>query len=161
VAQRTHICSSLRGIREQYPSVVIGAITNGRGNPFHMPDVAPYFDFCTSGEDEGVFPFRKPDSGIYEAALRQFRGIATDCNDINWIHVGDDLANDVGASAACGAKTIWLTSNAEKAVGFWSTATPEEMQKRQEMDKVAKQFVNKEIYSLDGLIGAVEDIVQN
>ncbi|KAL7506149.1 hypothetical protein ACHAXN_003458 [Cyclotella atomus] len=160
-----HICSSLQSIRKQYPSVVIGAITNGRGNPFHMPDVAPYFDFCTSGEDDGVFPFRKPDRGIYEAALRQFRVIMPDCNDIiNWIHVGDDLANDVGASAACGAKTIWLTSDnekGEKGVGFWSTATPEEMHKRREMDRVAKQFVFKEIYALDGLIGAVEEILLN
>jgi hypothetical protein len=126
-----HICSSLQSIRKQYPSVVIGAITNGRGNPFHMPDVAPYFDFCTSGEDDGVLPFRKPDRGIYEAALRQFRVITSD--------------NEKG----------------ENGVGFWSTATPEEMHKRREMDRVAKQFVNKEIYALDGLIGAVEEILLN
>ncbi|KAL3799118.1 hypothetical protein HJC23_002246 [Cyclotella cryptica] len=107
--------SSLKCIRDMYPSVIIGAITNGRGNPFYMPSIAQYFDFCVSGEDEDVFPSRKPDRGIYEAALNRYSEFtelsqnAVNNNDWNWIHVGDDLANDVGASAACGAKTIWFT----------------------------------------------------
>lgn len=162
-----HATKSLQSIRNEYPSVIIGAITNGRGNPFHMPDIAQYFDFCTSGEDEGVFPARKPDRGIYDAALNKFQELRSrDAEEMvfNWIHVGDDLANDVGASAACGAKTIWLknnvgTSGGEKGVGFWSTATPEEMQKRKEMDLMAKQFVDAEIYALDGLLDAIQDIL--
>lgn len=157
-----HTELSLQRIRQQYPTVVIGAITNGRGNPLHMPSIAEYFDFCVSGEDDNVFPLRKPDKGIYQAALRRFDEFKT-IDEVNWVHVGDDLANDVGASAACGAKTVWLTSvsGEDKGDGFWSTATPEEMQRRQEMDQVAKQFVDAEINALDGLVDAIQDILQN
>jgi FMN phosphatase YigB (HAD superfamily) len=161
-----HASSSLREIRNQYPSVMIGAITNGRGNPFHMPSIAQYFDFCISGEDLDVFPLRKPDRGIYDAALRKAMEIdsrAIDPKEWNWIHVGDDLANDVGASAQIGAKTIWFTSNVdekgEKGIGFWSTATPEEMKKREEMDALAMQFVDEEIYGLDQLVVAIGRIL--
>jgi putative hydrolase of the HAD superfamily len=163
--------SSLKSIRETYPTVVIGAITNGRGNPFYMPSIAEYFDFCVSGEDAGVFPLRKPDRGIYEVALNryseliQFSQTAMNNHDWNWIHVGDDLANDVGASAACGAKTIWFTgansheADGEKGVGFWSTATPGEMKTRQELDELAKQFVDAEIHALNGLSDAIRHIL--
>jgi len=151
--------------------VVIGAITNGRGNPFHMPSIAKYFEFCVSGEDAGVFPSRKPDRGIYEVALNRYSELmkfsqtAMSNHDLNWIHVGDDLANDVGASAACGAKTIWFTgansngADGEKGVGFWSTATPDEMKMRQELDELAKQFTDAEIYALNGLSDAIRNIL--
>ena len=165
-----HAAFSLQAIREQFPSVTIGAITNGRGDPFSMPSIAEYFDFCTSGEDKDVFPLRKPDRGIYEAALGRYKELTkknieeTDDSHWNWIHVGDDLANDIGASAACGAKTIWLTTldnENEEGAGFWSTATPEEMQLRKKMDEMARQFVNEKIYALDGLTNAIECILRN
>ena len=159
--------SALQRIRELYPSAVIGAITNGRGNPFKMPTIAQYFDFCVSGEDDNVFPLRKPDKGIYEAALRRYGELMNTSNKVkNWIHVGDDLANDVGASAACGAKTVWITTDkmnlgCETGGASWSTATSEEMQKRKEMDKVAKRFVDAKIYGLNDLEIAIEDILNN
>ena len=157
--------SSLQSVKDQYPSVVIGAITNGRGNPFHMQSIAHYFDFCTSGEDDGVFPLRKPSSGIYEAALKKYKELKrTNIDHVNWIHVGDDLANDVGASAACGAKTIWLTkdeSTEEERVGVWSTATLEEMQKRKEMNDKARRFVNVEVTALNELLNAIDSILCN
>ena len=155
--------SSLQRIREQYPSAIIGAITNGRGNPFNMPTIAQYFDFCVSGEDDEVFPLRKPDKGIYEAALRKYGQLSkTSSEGKNWIHVGDDLANDVGASAASGAKTIWITTekmNLSHGTGSWSTATSEEIQKRKEMDDMAKQFVDAKIYGLNDLVIAIEGIL--
>ena len=64
---------SLERIKEKHPDAVIAAITNGRGNPLDMPNIADYFDFCISGEDEGVFPKRKPDKGIYQAALNKYK----------------------------------------------------------------------------------------
>jgi len=157
--------SSLQIVRDQYPSVVIGAITNGRGSPFHMQSISHYFDFCISGEDDGVFPLRKPSSGIYEAALKKYEELKNkNVHNVNWIHVGDDLANDVGASAACGAKTIWLTKDeqaGEEGVGFWSTATLEEMQKRKQMNDRARQFVNAEVTTLNELSNAIESILSN
>lgn len=158
---------ALERIREQHPDAVIGAITNGRGNPLFMPSVKPFFDFCVSGEDEGVFPKRKPDKGIYEAALKSFFDMSGDTRQIgdsnlNWIHVGDDLANDVGASAACGAKSIWLNAEDESdsvEIPSWSTATKEELERRSKMNDLAKDYVSAKIGSLNELAPAVIQIL--
>ena len=158
---------ALEAIRQQHPDAVIGAITNGRGNPLYMPSVQHYFDFCVSGEDEHVFPKRKPDRGIYEAALDTFfnmRGdsIIPEDNNLNWIHVGDDLANDVGASAVCGAKAIWLCTEddeLEADLPSWSTATTEELERRAKLNDSAKEYVSAKISNLTELEKAVLDIL--
>ena len=69
----------LQKLQSDHPDVIIGAITNGKGNPFYMEDsLAEWFDFCVSGEDDGVFPYRKPHGGIYEVALGRWRDIVRD-----------------------------------------------------------------------------------
>ena len=155
---------ALQAIKEQYPDVVIGAITNGRGSPLEMPSVKEYFDFCISGEDEGVFPRRKPDKGIYEAAMQKYKDMQglSSFTDINWMHVGDDLANDVGASAACGAKAVWFTMETEEEndIPVWSTATQEELQKRAALDEVAKEHVSVQISSMKQLPDAVVEVLK-
>ena len=149
---------SLQSIRENYPGIVIGAITNGRGDPLEMKKLAPFFDFCTSGEDEGVFPKRKPDRGIYEAALRRFQELKGS-RPATWVHVGDDLANDVGASAACSAKPIWLCNDSvDESTPKWSTATTEELEKRARLNEEAKMLVKAKISSLEELPSAVASI---
>mmetsp|Transcript_8503 Transcript_8503/g.18387 ORF Transcript_8503/g.18387 Transcript_8503/m.18387 type:complete len:362 (-) Transcript_8503:28-1113(-) len=160
-----HAMSALQTIRQTHPTAIIGAITNGRGNPLHMPTIANYFDFCISGEDDGVFPRRKPDRGIYDAAITKFmemQGLSEKEVDISWIHVGDDLANDVGASAACGAKSIWFTMEEEeedKELPSWSTATKEELQRRAKMDEMAREHVSAKIDSLEELPGAIMQVL--
>ena len=144
-----------------------------------MPNVADYFDFCVSGEDEGVFPRRKPDRGIYEAAIQTFHGLQqeqkgnnnVEMETLRWLHVGDDLANDVGASAACGAKSIWFTmedddEEEEESGGegqqqqpMWSTATKEELEKRAAMDDLAREHVSAKICSLKELPDAIANIL--
>ena len=159
-----HTADALQAIREQYPDVVIGAITNGRGSPLEMPSIKEYFDFCISGEDEGVFPRRKPDKGIYEAAIQKYNNMQglSSFTDIKWIHVGDDLSNDVGASALCGANAIWFTMESEKEndIPVWSTATQDELQKRKTMDLVAKEYVSIQISSLQQLPDAVAEVLK-
>ncbi|KAL7447923.1 hypothetical protein ACHAWC_000209, partial [Mediolabrus comicus] len=157
---------ALEAIRQQHPDAVIGAITNGRGNPLCMPSVQHYFDFCVSGEDEHVFPKRKPDRGIYEAALDTFFNLRGDGiipeDRLTWIHVGDDLANDVGASAVCGAKTIWLCAEddeLEADLPSWSTATKEELEIRAKLNDSAKEYVSAKISNLYELEKAVLDIL--
>ena len=59
----------LETVRKQYLHCVIGAVTNGRGDPRGMPSLATLFDFCVSGEDEDVWPERKPSPEIYEHAF--------------------------------------------------------------------------------------------
>eukprot|EP00586_Coscinodiscus_wailesii_P014964 CAMPEP_0172505402 /NCGR_PEP_ID=MMETSP1066-20121228/186177_1 /TAXON_ID=671091 /ORGANISM="Coscinodiscus wailesii, Strain CCMP2513" /LENGTH=161 /DNA_ID=CAMNT_0013281999 /DNA_START=303 /DNA_END=785 /DNA_ORIENTATION=+ len=60
---------TLRSLRQAFPDLCVGAVTNGRGDPRCMPLLEPFFDFCVSGEDSDVFPARKPARGIYRAAL--------------------------------------------------------------------------------------------
>ena len=164
-----HTIQGLQTIRNQHPNCIIGAITNGRGNPLDMPSIETYFDFCVSGEDDGVFPQRKPDKCIYEAALRTYndlqqgRTVQEDSNTtFSWIHVGDDLANDVGASAACGAKAIWfkMEDEADDEIPMWSTATKEEREKREVLDQMAKEHVSAFICSLKELPDAIVQVLK-
>ena len=105
--------------------------------------LAPLFDFCMSWEDDaaGRTSFFKELGNvdgnadlqwIYQAAQEKYREIADirrgmspslegeggspagDCAAAPlWIHVGDDLAYDVGGSAACGARTVLLDLDEE------------------------------------------------
>ena len=168
----------LRELKDNNPDVVIAAITNGKGNPLRMESISEYFDYCVSGEDDDVFPLRKPNEGIYNVALKRFEELSSkDENESSngssdercWIHVGDDLANDVGASAQCGAHAIWVDLEEEynqtaskrdpnAPQPAWSTATKEELEKRKLMNEQAQKYVTKRITSLDQLPMAVETI---
>mgnify|MGYP001801523643 CR=1 FL=1 len=88
-----------------------------------------------------------------------------------WIHVGDDLALDVGGSAACGAKTIYaaLADKYEQTARYrhegnkpepaWSTTPPEEMKMRQQMALAGQEKVDVELNFLTRLPEAVNDIL--
>ena len=157
---------ALEAIRQQHPDAIIGAITNGRGNPLCMPSVKDFFQFCVSGEDEGVFPKRKPDTGIYEAALETFFKLRDEeesldsSTNLNWIHVGDDLANDVGAAALTGAKSIWFSADEEESeLPSWSTATKEELERRAKLNDSSMEHVSRKISNLTELESAVMHIL--
>lgn len=126
----------LTTLKEMYPDACFAAITNGRGNPLCMPVLADFFDFCVSGEDDGVFPARKPAPEIYETSLNKYRELYPhhDHDSRIWVHVGDCLVNDVGASANVGAYAVWLsgqtTEEVDAAISKWSTATSAEQNAR-------------------------------
>ena len=127
----------LSTLKETYPDTCFAAITNGRGNPLCMPVLADFFDFCVSGEDDGVFPARKPAPGIYSTSLNKYKELYPhhDHNSRIWVHVGDCLVNDVGASAYVGAYAVWFSSQpsdeeVEAAKPKWSTATSSEQNAR-------------------------------
>jgi len=74
-----------------------------------------------------------------------------------WIHVGDDLAYDVGGSSQCGAKTV-LVELAEKygqtarhrfdpshEQPKWSVSSEDELKTRAVMNEAAKEFVNERL----------------
>jgi hypothetical protein len=108
--------STLQQIRDTHPDVCIAAITNGRGSPLHMSNtLEPFFDFCVIGEDETVFPARKPQAGIYHESLRRYQELyphhaarngdndeqqgsssSSSSTERVWCHVGDCLANRTG-----------------------------------------------------------------
>jgi FMN phosphatase YigB (HAD superfamily) len=147
---------SLSVLKENYPDACIAAITNGRGNPLFMPNtLEPFFDFCVSGEDDGVFPRRKPHAGIYEESLRRYNELYPHHQDGDghriWCHVGDCLANDVGASTAVGAHAVWLYGDEESVEASqlasadstpkWSTATRDEQEKRAQLTSEGREKV--------------------
>jgi FMN phosphatase YigB (HAD superfamily) len=170
--------SMLRELKECHQDVVIAAITNGKGNPLKMDSIREYFDYCVSGEDDDVFPLRKPNEGIYNVALERFQELCENkgntivMDEQCWIHVGDDLANDVGASAKCGANAIWVDledgynqtaskrdPNAPQPA--WSTATKEEMETRKLMNEQALKYVTERVTTLEKLPMAVQMITKS
>ena len=177
--------ASLAQLRQRYPDACIAAITNGRGNPLSMTStLAPYFDFCVSGEDDNVFPERKPFSGIYEESLRQYKELYPHHNNHDdnsgersqhiWCHVGDCLANDVGASASVGAKAVWfcedpqddmdsvasrISSASNHSTPKWSTASSADRDARARLSQKAKEKIAVRISCLSELPDALSELL--
>lgn len=190
------VIPALQQIKEDHPDCIIGAVTDGKANPLLMVfTLAPYFDFCMSWEDDAAnrIEFFKELGNvdgnadlqwIYRAAYEKFldirankKGMKRDVKDCDglepvWIHVGDDLAYDVGGSASCGARTILLDldedygQTAKTRFGpnsspvSWNTASTEEIVNREAMNRAAESRVDKTISRLSMLPDAVNEILQ-
>ena len=141
--------TSLAEVRRRHPDAVVGAVTNGRGDPRQIPSLAPYFDFCVSGEDADVHPQRKPAPRIYEAALeRSKRGPD------GWVHLGDDVLNDCSAAKSCGARTVWLDAAAPSwAENAYSTMSAADREKR----RLAAEAVDVAV-AVDRTIGGLAEL---
>lgn len=198
------VISTLLQIKEAHPNVIIGAVTDGKANPLQMVfTLAPYFDFCTSWEDDasgraGFFKELSDTNGhadlqwIYRTAYEKYmrvaetRGLSVpstpisdkveddECDRPVWIHIGDDLAYDVGGSASCGAHTILLdldeeynqTSKMRFLLGndavmpSWNTASDEEIAKRRAMNDACEMMVDKRLTRLSVLADAIDEILK-
>lgn len=193
------VLDGLKQIKAEHPDVLIGAVTDGRANPMFMTfTLAPFFDFCMSWEDDqgGRRKFFQELSSvegdaqlswIYDAAYEKYKNLRAQMDAIDaispqpkkegdednrvWIHVGDDLAYDVGGSSNSGAKTI-LVELAEKyrqtarhrfdgtaPQPSWSTNLAKELEKRQIMNKRAEEMVDKKIAFLTQLPEAINEIL--
>jgi len=190
----------LETIKKEHPGVVIGAVTDGRANPLLMPfTLAPYFDFCVSWEDDqgGRQKYFQELSEatdeeqlmwIYEAALDKYREIENlrtglkkrdavcevgedDCKRI-WVHVGDDLAYDVGGSAACGAKTILMeladkyeqterVDKRKKTRPVWDLMSKAELEQRERMNEEAEDQVTARVAFISRLPETINDILED
>lgn len=195
------VVDALQQIKEEHPDVVIGAVTDGKANPLFMTfTLAPYFDFCMSWEDDqkGRTKFFQDLSEssstaelswIYNAAVEKAQELAeasaaikaaknkdgdesrVNSKDGVWIHVGDDLAYDVGGSASCGAKTIFCELadeykqtarhryGSEKEQPAWSTAPPFELEARQKMNEAAQEKITETINFIRELPDAINRIL--
>jgi len=204
----------LKKIKDAHPNVLVGAVTDGKANPLLMTfTLAPYFDFCMSWEDDqkGRSQFFRDLassstsaqlSWIYSAAMEKGQemaivqaaidaaqnGDASDAASFEkgiWVHVGDDLAYDVGGSASCGAKTIFceladeykqtarqrfdqletaaveLNSDGVTVPGMpaWSTSPAPELEARQAMNDRARPKVTETIHFINELPDAINGIV--
>ena len=193
--------SAIRLVRESHPNVVIGAVTDGKANPSKMAfTLGPYFDFAVSWEDDasgrdGFFRELRDANGhadlkwIYRTAYDRYANIVegrgmsrprpssedrVDDDAPAWIHVGDDLAYDVGGSASCGADTILLDLDgdyrqsaktrflwgAEAVMPSWNTASGEEIARRREMNDAAEAMVDKRVSRLSMLPDAIDEILR-
>jgi len=93
-------------------------------------------------------------------------------DDLAWIHVGDDLAFDVGGSAACGAKTVLveLPKSLGQTAPFrfdtsieqpaWSTTSKAELEARIAMNEAACDKVNASINTMERLPIAINEILR-
>lgn len=131
-------------------------------------------------------------SWIYEAAKEKYRVLSDsaatmkaaasgeigelldplDFENAIWIHVGDDLAYDVGGSAACGAKTVLVDlvdkygQTAKKRfftdleLPAWSTSSREELAKHQGMNEAAEKLLDIRIDRLTRLPDAINKILE-
>ena len=163
--------------------------------------LAPYFDFCMSWEDDaaGRTEFFKELGNvdgnadlqwIYKAAFEKYKETAeykeemknksdnaedevgsSDMDEPVWIHIGDDLAYDVGGSSSCGAKTILLDLDEEYGQtaklrfleggkAEWSTAPEEEIINRKAMNDAAEEMVDKRVSRISMLSDAIQDILK-
>jgi putative hydrolase of the HAD superfamily len=93
-------------------------------------------------------------------------------DDLAWVHVGDDLAFDVGGSAACGAKTVLveLPKSKGQTAPFrfdtaieqpsWATTSKAELEVRIRMNEAARESVSVEINSFERLPIAINQILE-
>lgn len=89
-----------------------------------------------------------------------------------WIHVGDDLAYDVGGASQCGARTILVELAAkydqtarlrfknEEQQPSWSTNSRMELEKRKIMNDAAEEKVDRRVAFLTLLPEVIADILQ-
>lgn len=190
----------LKQIKDEHPDVIIGAVTDGRANPMFMTfTLAPYFDFCMSWEDDqggrskffqelGSVEGEAQLSWIYNAAFDKYKDIrevkdaikaeapdkeSSNPEDRVWIHVGDDLAYDVGGAANSGAKTILveLADKYEQTARLrfepdypqprWSTSLSDELEKRRVMNKAAEEKIDQKIAFFSQFPQAVKNILED
>lgn len=164
----------LNKIKEKYPHVCIAAITNGRGNPLFMNStLAPYFEFCISGEDDKIFPERKPQKGIFKACIAAYHERYPRSLTVNshvWCHVGDCLANDVWGSSRNGAHAVWIeleelkkSTDSQVSAGgqpSWSTLSPRHANSRRKLGSKGMKDVSEKISRLNELPNAIEKILE-
>mmetsp|Transcript_14507 Transcript_14507/g.21326 ORF Transcript_14507/g.21326 Transcript_14507/m.21326 type:complete len:410 (+) Transcript_14507:143-1372(+) len=195
----TDVIGMFEQIKSDHPNVVIGAVTDGKANPLFMTfTLAKYFDYCVNWEDDqaGRKKFFTELSNvekdadlrwIYNASKEKGMELVEtnaflrggDYPDPNveytWIHVGDDLALDVGGSATCGAKTI-LAELADKQyhqsarhrfdiidelekMPSWSITSKNELRRRQQMNQSAMDLVDKKVAFLSHIPEAINNIL--
>jgi putative hydrolase of the HAD superfamily len=160
-----------------------------------------YFDFCMSWEDDqggrsqffkelGKVEGNAELTWIYNAAYEKYEELASTAAAIEaaaadakhsapkptkgnpvWVHVGDDLAYDVGGAAACGAKTIYMELNEKygqtarqrfegnQVQPTWSTSLQLELDSRRVMNELAKEHVDQKVSFLSQLPEAINKIL--
>jgi len=187
--------STIKEIQSDHPGVIVGAVTDGSANPMLMVfSLMPLFDFTTSWEDDldkvqQLEEFQELSavdkanelSWIYRLAKEKGKEMSMLTSEIKkdiskddevewvWIHVGDDLAYDIGGSATTGAKTVLVELAPEygqtarlRVEGqrpSWSTETEEQMANHQKMSMNALDKVDAKITHLSQLPEVINELL--
>mmetsp|Transcript_23616 Transcript_23616/g.40254 ORF Transcript_23616/g.40254 Transcript_23616/m.40254 type:complete len:429 (-) Transcript_23616:126-1412(-) len=189
--------SAIKQIQSDNPNVIIGAVTDGSANPMLMVfSLMPLFDFTVSWEDDianvqQMEQFQELSavdqsdelSWIYRLAVQKGKEMSAltsaikkkndeeEDEDIEWcwVHVGDDLAYDVGGAATCGAKTVLVDLSPEYGqtarlrlegkVPEWSTETEDELGAHKKMSANAMDKVDARIQTLSQLPEVIAELL--
>ena len=90
------VLPTLESLRDKY---VIGMITNGNSDPARC-GLDGIFQFTIFSQDWGV---EKPDAKIFRIAAEH-----AGCAEVEMLHVGDSLENDVMGALNAGMRSVWL-----------------------------------------------------
>lgn len=192
------VIDTITQIQEEHPNVIIGAVTDGKADPLLMTfTLAKHFDYCINWEDDqsGRKKFftdlsnvekdadlkwiynltkEKGEEMIQAQALIRGEEYPDEKTEGIWIHIGDDLALDVGGSAAVGAKTIFaelddktygqtarhrFDLNEEKQPD-WSTTPMTEIEKRKVMNEEAQNLVCQKVAFISHIPEAINNILE-
>mmetsp|Transcript_2992 Transcript_2992/g.6508 ORF Transcript_2992/g.6508 Transcript_2992/m.6508 type:complete len:423 (-) Transcript_2992:1317-2585(-) len=190
--------STIKQIQADNPNVIIGAVTDGSANPMLMVfSLMPLFDFTISWEDnldkvQHMEQFQELSavdesdklSWIYRLAREKGKEMSLLKDEIEknnsedsdeefecvWVHVGDDLAYDVGGAATNGAKTVLVELAPEYGqtarLRFegkrpsWTTETEEQVENHQKMSQNALDKVDAKITHLSQLPEVIKDLLK-
>lgn len=198
------VMTLFESLKSKYPHVVIGGVTDGKANPLFMTfTLAKHFDFCINWEDDQagrkkfftelttveedadltwIYSATKEKGMELAMANREFLKKTEEDEDEDhdnveyvWIHVGDDLALDVGGSSTCGAKTILAELDDKKygqtarhrfdniddldKIPGWNTAPIKELKSRLKMNQMAEPLVDKKVSFISHIPDAIRDIL--
>ena len=189
--------SAIKQIQSDNPNVIIGAVTDGSANPMLMVfSLMPLFDFTVSWEDDianvqqmeqfqELSAVDKSDelSWIYRLAVQKGKEMSALTSEIKkkndseedddiewcWVHVGDDLAYDVGGAATCGAKTVLVDLASEYGqtarlrlegkAPEWSTESEDELNAHRKMSTNAMDKVDAKIQTLSQLPEVINELL--
>lgn len=190
--------TAIKQIQADHPNVIIGAVTDGSANPMLMVfSLMPLFDFTVSWEDDldkvqqmeqfqELSSVDKSDglSWIYRLAVEKGKEMSMLTDEIKkkndedadeeiewcWVHVGDDLAYDVGGSATTGAKTVLVELAPEYGQTArlrmegkrpsWTTETEELLKNHREMSINALDKVDAKITHLSQLPEVINELMK-
>lgn len=186
--------STLKEIKTDHPDVIVGAVTDGSANPMLMVfSLMPLFDFSVSWEDDIALlkeQFQELSttesaddlSWIYKMAVEKGKEMSQISKEIKnkaggdedvewcWIHVGDDMAFDVGGAKTMGAKTILVDLDdtygqtarlrVEGTKPAWSTESDDELAAHQRMAQNAMDKVDARVSHLHQLPETINELLQ-
>ncbi|KAF4710548.1 hypothetical protein FOZ63_025109 [Perkinsus olseni] len=145
---------TLRAIKQRYPDVVLGAVSNGTTDLNRIPEAKGLFDFSMSALDANC---TKPEPEIYLKAIQAAKAVPP-IRPEETVFVGDDFLNDVCGPTRVGLKTIWMNAKQRPM----TTAEPITGKPRPGYEKLIKESYNikptKTILDIRQLVDALDDL---